>query len=172
MSQHKTIRRMKKPVFIFIAFLLVGFNDSGETANTVKKIQVTKIWDEAPHSAFTSLVRFEGAFHCSFREGSDHVPGTDGKIRVIKSTDGKKWESIALMEKDKYDLRDPMLSVTPDRKIMLSIGGSIYDADERSKLLDQHPLVSFSNARGAAFSEPEKVSLHPPGGKNWIWRVT
>ena len=58
------------------------------------EVQVTKIWDTAPHSAFTSLIRFNNAFYGSFREGSGHMPGTDGKIRVIKSMDGKKWESV------------------------------------------------------------------------------
>jgi hypothetical protein len=133
---------------------------------------VTKIWDSAPHSAFTSLVRFNNAFYCCFREATKHVGGTDGKIRIIKSTDGKQWESVALLEKATIDLRDPMLSITPDNRLMVSIGGSVYHPEERSKLLGMSPMVSYSDKHGANFSEAEKVTVKAPGDRNWIWRVT
>jgi hypothetical protein len=133
---------------------------------------VSRIWSTAPHSAFTSLVRFNNAFYCSFREASKHVGGTDGKIRVIKSVDGKQWESVALLEKETIDLRDPQLSVTPDNRMMISIGGSVYHPEERSKLLGMNPMVSYSDAAGSKFSEPEKGSINPPAERNWIWRVT
>jgi len=134
--------------------------------------QSVKIWDEAPHSAFTSLIRYRNAFYCCFREASKHVGGTDGKIRVIRSKDGKQWESIALLEKATIDLRDPMLSLAPNNRLMLSIGGSIYDPVQRSKLLGMHPMVSFADAAGNTFSEPEQVTITPTTDKSWIWRVT
>ena len=32
-------------------------------------VPVKKIWDRAPHSAFTDLIRFKDRWFCSFREG-------------------------------------------------------------------------------------------------------
>ena len=35
-------------------------------------ISVARIWDRAPHSAFTDLLRHRGRWWCTFREGPDH----------------------------------------------------------------------------------------------------
>lgn len=140
---------------------------------TPEFINSQKIWDQANHNAFTDLVHFQGTFYCTFREGTGHVPGESGKdggIRVIKSVDGKEWESVALLEVDQYDLRDPKLSITPDNRLMLLMGSTDYDGKIMKGRL---PRVSFS-ADGRAFSEPipvkidSKISNH----QDWLWRVT
>jgi hypothetical protein len=59
-------------------------------------VSLEKIWDRAPHNAFTDLVRFEGQWLCVFREGEGHAGGADGKVRLISSPDGKAWRSAAL----------------------------------------------------------------------------
>ncbi|MFC5413139.1 sialidase family protein [Larkinella bovis] len=155
-------------------FLLLTFLTGLTTAYGRKKDDgpvVTKIWDQATHSAFTDLIRFKGAFYCSFREGSGHIPGTDGKVRILKSTTGKDWESVALLEKEGIDLRDPKLSITPNGRLMIIIGGSIY---QQGKLLGRTPHVAFSDKTGLKFSVPEKVNVDPSivSWGDWIWRVT
>ena len=139
-----------------------------------RDVQVVKIWDKAPHNAFTDLIRFEGRFYCTFREGTGHVPGEtgeDGKIRVLVSADGKKWESLALLAKEGYDLRDPKLSCTPDQKLMLLYGGSIYDG---KKLMGCQTHVSFLDKKGKVFSEPKPVVIDKKirSDSNWLWRVS
>src|SRR5438105_4853006 len=62
----------------------------------VKLVKVKKIWDRAPHNAFTDLVRFRDQWFCVFREGKKHV-SPDGALRVITSKDGETWESAALI---------------------------------------------------------------------------
>lgn len=165
---------MKYCLYFFAFFVFVGCTPSKKATTQQEGIVVSKIWDTAPHSAFPDLIRFKGAFYCSFREGTGHVPGTDGKARIIRSVDGKNWESVALLEVDSIDLRDPKLSVTPDNRIMVTIGGSVYDKNVRSKLLGLYPHVSFSDVSGANFSVPEKVIIDPSivSGRDWIWRVT
>src|SRR5688572_24160679 len=78
----------------------------------LKKVQVRKIWDQAPHNAFTDLVRFQDRWFCVFREGQGHV-SPDGALRVIASADGEKWESAALITSPNSDLRDAKITVTP-----------------------------------------------------------
>ncbi len=166
------VLNMKRHLLAPAILLTLSCGSSKQAANTNATPVATKIWDTAPHSAFTSLVRFNDAFYCTFREADKHVGGIDGKIRVIKSKDGKNWESVALLEKSTIDLRDPQISITPDKRLMLSIGGSIYHPEQRMKLLGMNPQVSFSDANGNNFSEAEKVTVNPPGERNWIWRVT
>jgi hypothetical protein len=79
---------------------------------------VTKIWDQAPHNAFTDLARHDGRWHVAFREGSAHV-SPDGKIRVIRSKKGVQWEPWLLLERAGDDLRDPKLSVNPNGDLVL-----------------------------------------------------
>src|SRR5436190_21515189 len=88
-------------------------------------ISTAKIWDKAPHNAFTDLIRWRDQFYCTFREADGHVGG-DGKLRVVGSADGKAWQPVGLVEEQGIDLRDPHLSVTPDDRLMIVAGGSVY----------------------------------------------
>jgi hypothetical protein len=134
-------------------------------------VRITKIWDAAEHSAFTDLIRFGSSYYCTFREGTGHIPGADGVVRILKSPDGIKWESVALLEKTGIDLRDPKLSITPDDRIMVIMGGSIYLEGE---IMGRTPQVSFSDPSGKQFSSPEKIMIDPEIATwgDWIWRAT
>ena len=103
-----------------------------------------------------------------FREGKWHVarPGEedDGKLRVISSTDGERWESEALIAEPGTDLRDPHLSVTGDGRLMIVAGGSEYPAGNYA---GRQPRVMFSK-NGAAWSLPQRVLERD----HWLWRVT
>src|SRR5262245_39332881 len=99
----------------FLAALVLGLGVAGGDvrAQAPQLVSVTKIWDRAPHSAFTDLICWRGKWYCVFREGDGHVGG-DGKVRVLESADGNKWQSVALVEEKGIDLRDPHVSITPD----------------------------------------------------------
>jgi hypothetical protein len=127
-------------------------------------VSVEKIWDKAPHSAFTDLIRYRDKWYCTFREDVGHVGG-DGKCRVLESTDGKTWASAALIEEDGIDLRDPKLSITPDGRLMMVMGGSVYRGGR--KLLGRQPRVAFSSD-AHRWTPPQRVLEEG----DWLWRVT
>ncbi len=127
-------------------------------------VSVRKIWDRAPHSAFTDLVRFRDRWFCSFREADGHVGG-DGKLRVLESADGEAWAEAGLVAEEGIDLRDPKLSVAPDGRLMILAGGSVYRGGKT--LLGRQPRVSFS-ADGRSWSAPERALSEG----EWLWRVT
>ena len=127
-------------------------------------VSIKKIWDQGKHNAFTDLMRFRGVFYCTFRESDDHVGG-DGKIRVLRSKDGEAWEPAALIEETGIDLRDPKLSMTPDRRMMIVAGGSVYQGTRTLK--SRQPRVMFSRD-GKSWTKPHPVLA--PG--DWLWRVT
>ncbi len=136
---------------------------SHRTVGPPELVSVSKIWSESPHNAFTDLARFDGRWFCTFRESAAHVGG-DGKIRVLTSRDGERWESAALLSEAGIDLRDPKLSVTPDNRLMLAMGGSVY---EGKKLVGRQPRVAFSKD-GHAWTTPRRVLEEG----DWLWRVT
>jgi hypothetical protein len=125
-------------------------------------LEVRKIWDRAPHNAFTDLISFKDRWFCVFREGKAHV-SPDGALRVITSSDGKVWESAALIQDPKADLRDAKITVTPQGKLMLSGAGALHDRSQ------------FSHQSYVWFSDDGRNwgDAIPVGDPNyWLWRIT
>jgi len=123
---------------------------------------VSKIWDTAPHNAFTDLCRFQGRWYCVFREGKTHG-GTVGKIRILVSSDAFEWEDGGLIAERGVDLRDPKLSITPDNRLMLLMGGSRI---KNGLYLNRQNRVSFS-ADGRLWDSPRPVLENG----DWLWRL-
>ncbi len=130
----------------------------------VEIIEVKKIWDIAPHSAFTDLLHWKDKFYCAFRQGRGHV-STDGKIRILESKDANNWISPALIALKNFDLRDAHLSVTPDNQLMLLGGVAPRKKDGQSA--PTGTFVSFSHD-GTQWTKPQIVIQ--PG--RWLWCVT
>ncbi len=165
----------KMPLFLLMLFfgLLTGLpavQPMGlQEQQTI--ISVERIWSRAHHNAFTGLVRFRGSYFVTFRESEAHVYATNGAIRVLASSDGQNWRSIATIFKKGVDLRDPKLSVTPDGRLMLLMGGAVYRGKEN---LSTSSLVSFSDKKGEYFSSPRQVQIDPKVKSqfDWLWRIT
>ncbi|MBN1347660.1 MAG: exo-alpha-sialidase [Phycisphaerae bacterium] len=126
-------------------------------------VSICKIWDQAPHNAFTDLIRFGDQWLCTFREASGHA-GPQGKIRIIASKDAKSWHSVALIAESGYDLRDPKLSLMPDGRLMLLMGATVW---EHAKYLTRAPRVAFST-NATQWTPLRKVLAED----HWLWRVT
>jgi len=156
---------MNRKLYALTILLFVwAISAFGAVPITVEVVEVRKIWDGAPHNAFTDLVRWNEKFYCAFREGRGHV-STDGKIRILKSKDTDHWESAALAELSGYDLRDAHLSVTPDGRLMLLGGAAPRKQDNQSA-----PTGTFAcfSQDGRRWTKPRIVVK--PG--RWLWCVT
>lgn len=152
---------------LLAACLFFGFSaalPAGEPEGKPKLVSVEKIWDKGKHNAFPDIARFKGKFFVTFREGNGHVGG-DGRIRVLVSDDAAKWQSAALIAEKDVDLRDPKLSITPDGRLMIVAGGSVYKGGR--KLLGMQPRVVFSKD-GKEWTKPRRVLAEG----DWLWRVT
>ena len=125
-------------------------------------IEVRKIWDHAPHNAFTDLLRFQGRWFCVFREGNGHV-SPDGSLRVITSADGRNWESAALISSPTSDLRDAKLTVTPGGQLMLCGAEALHKPVEKS-----HQSLAWFSADGRAWGPRQEIG----DADFWLWRTT
>ncbi|MCX7918759.1 MAG: exo-alpha-sialidase [bacterium] len=130
--------------------------------NQIQLLEVKKIWDKAPHNAFTDLIRYRNRWWCAFREGQNHV-SPDGAIRIIASSDGNIWKSVALLRSRTEDLRDPHLTITPDNRLMLNAAGAI----KQGNVFIRQSYVWFSKS-GRTWGEAIPVA----DPNFWIWRVT
>lgn len=145
----------------FLLFLFVTSCDT-EPEPQLQLLEVQKIWDEAPHNAFTDLIRFNNRWFCVFREGEKHV-SPDGALRVITSEDGNDWESAALITSDEMDLRDAKIIATPDGQLMLSGAGALHDKSENT-----HQSLAWFSDDGFNWSQE-----YPIGDLDfWLWRTT
>jgi hypothetical protein len=147
----------------WVAPLVVLSALSPTHASEPRLVKVSKIWDQGPHNAFTDLIRWRDRWYCTFREADAHVGG-NGRLRVLSSADGERWESVALIAEDGIDLRDPKVSITPDDRLMIVAGGSVYQG---TTLIGRQPRVLFSSD-GREWTTPQKVLSEG----EWLWRVT
>jgi hypothetical protein len=144
-----------------VVLLTAGFA-TGQPAPELQLLEVQKIWDQAPHNAFTDLIRFNNRWFCVFREGEGHV-SPDGALRVITSEDGKQWESAALITAPDMDLRDAKITLTPDGKLMLSGAGALHD-----KSVNTHQSLAWFSENGDSWSDS-----YPIGERDfWLWRTS
>jgi hypothetical protein len=130
-------------------------------------LEVRKIWDQARHNAFTDMVRFKDRWYVTFREAPGHgvpplgQPG--GKLRVLKSDDGRTWTSAALMDLGAdQDLRDPHLSVTPDGQLMLNGAAAPHEPPN-----NRRQSYTWFSDDGDNWSEPFPVA----DPNMWLWSV-
>jgi hypothetical protein len=156
---------MSLPRHLVLAWIVAGSClGPADAAEKPVLVSVVKIWDQAPHNAFTDLIRWRGKWYCTFREAEAHVGG-DGGLRILESDDGSNWRPVALIEEKGIDLRDPKLSITPDDRLMVVAGGSVYGGTKT--LMGRQPRVAFSkDAR--TWTAPQRVLQEG----DWLWRVT
>ncbi|MBN2269371.1 MAG: right-handed parallel beta-helix repeat-containing protein [Sedimentisphaerales bacterium] len=153
-----------KVLFVLTTLCISTVPVSASPPVEVEILEVKKIWDNAPHNAFTDLARWNGKFYCAFREGRGHV-STDGKIRVLESADANAWISAAIVSLEGYDLRDAHLSVTSDDRLMLVGGAAPRQKDNQNA--PTGTFVSFSKD-GREWSKPE-IAVQPG---RWMWQVS
>lgn len=128
----------------------------------MRLIDAARIWDEAPHNAFTDLIRFAGEWLCVFREGENHM-SADGALRLIASPDGRRWASRARIAAPDADLRDPKLSVAPDGRLMLLAGARLHDPSACT-----FRTLAWFSRDGASWDGPQRIG----DPDFWLWRVT
>lgn len=154
----------------FLLLLVIFLQGTYGFADEIMKdsLEVDKIWDKAPHNAFPDMIRFKGNFYVALREGNNHMPDKSGAVRILKSKDGKKWQSVGLLEEEDRDVREGRLSITPEGKIMVITAVGVYD--DGYKIL--YPMVSFSDEKGEDFTPLQRIEMDIEPNLDWMWRVT
>lgn len=143
----------------------------------ISKERIVKIPEmENPHNAFPDLIKHNNFYYAAFREAQSHVSYEDfGKIRILKGeylshSDQWKWENVALLSKEPYDLRDPKFIIDHQNKLSLIVDGSIISKENTTEKMIPHVVSQIDNEWTI---QEAKVDISTNGDKGqWIWRVT
>lgn len=166
------LHTMKRIVFCLSVMVFVAVSTSAISLDPnpgAELISVKKVWgieqSGKPHNAFTDLIRFKDQWYLGLREALKHHGGLEGKgrLRIIRSPDGEKWESCGLFESSEGDMRDAKLSITGENQLMLNTAIQVYYPNP-----DKHKNFAWFSKDGTDWSDPVLI------GENniWIWSVT
>lgn len=155
---------------------------SQRKAEQMNLIQGTRAWDASrvtdrtqKRFELTDLAWFKGAWYCAFREGEIHHNHPSGRGRIIRSADGKAWETAALFDWDAADVREPKLSVTAEKHLMVNTSlAFIQRARRRPKDGDAEEGVSRQSVTWLSPDGEHWSSAYacPTGVNTWRWEVT
>lgn len=165
-----------------------------DTAKTLVPIKGKVIWDvsrltdrKTTRMELTDLIRFKNNWYCSFREGEVHNNHPSGRVRIIRSADGEKWESAALLSWDSGDVRELNFGITAEGHLMATT--SVYFVQKTArpdgrfnqlaspvgKLNDEsesgvvRQSVTWITTNGSDWGSAYAC---PTGINNWRWAVT
>jgi len=152
-------------MFLLLSILTAAPDREARAADPPRAeiVSVQKIWDAAPHNAFTDLIWHEGRWLCVFREGEKHV-SRDGALRILSSKDGMSWESEALVTATDSDLRDAKICLAPDGRLMLCGAGALHTPVDGAT----HQSYVWYSKDGKDWGKA--IPIGDPG--YWLWRVT
>lgn len=62
------------------------------------RIETYHMWSDASYQSRASVIRYNNAFYAAFREPTADSAPKGGRVRVVRSTDGEKWETVKVFE--------------------------------------------------------------------------
>jgi len=109
-----------------------------------------QVWADGKHNAFTDLVKWQGRYFLTFRNGTSHG-SMDGRILILCSEDLESWDLEAEITTSGDD-RDPKFLLTSEQ-LFLFFPSRTSDTPRRGGT-----LVS-SSADGRKWSKPQKAFI-------------
>lgn len=157
-------RLMTRACAVLATGLLMIASTGSATAGELELISVNKIWDAAPHNAFTDLVRYQDQWVCGFREAPAHTGGVkDSRIRLIASADGESWQSLTTLQDARGDIRDAKFGVLPDGRLMVLTAIQLFDTSQQ-----KHQSLAWFTDDLKTFDGPHEVG----DPDLWTWGIT
>lgn len=120
------------------------------------------------HLAFPDLIKYQGKWYLTYREGDGHVYKTYSKIIVMSSYDFVNWERIQEFEIENWDLRDSKFSYNSStNKLYLHY----YGRNTLSATLDNKQFYrEFDNIENNFTEEKEFLRDLGKWKIDWHWR--
>lgn len=128
----------------------------------MKETKLTTIWQASAHNAFTDLIRYNGAWWCTFREASTHT-SANGSLRVLRSGGGDEWHDMGVISVANGDIRDPKLSISPNHELVLI--GTVFYTEAAPQYRQTYAWTKLGKQE---WSTPMVIAEQ----NHWLWRIT
>lgn len=109
-----------------------------------------QVYSDGRHNAFTDLVKWQGRYFLTFRNGEAHK-SMDGRILILSSKDLEGWNLEAEISTSGDD-RDPKFLVTPEQLFL-------FFPSATSRTPRQGGTLVSSSADGRKWSQPRQCFL-------------
>lgn len=130
--------------------------------------ELTKVFDDGLHNAFTDMIRFRGRFYLTFRNCPDgHGVFATSRILVLSSVDGTAWREVFSFHVDGRDTRDPHFVDFRDRLFVYTGCWLVPPPGSPRDLNDHLGYCAFSDD-GVIWNGP--VPLEGTYG-HYVWRA-
>jgi hypothetical protein len=120
-------------VFLVLLLIALWFRRSGRLQGSLP-FESQVIVSAGDHSAFTSLVEWQGRLFLVYVSAPTHFASRHSCLVVLSSTDGKAWHEWARLRSPGHDIRDPKLAV---------IGGHLFLYALLNASFDPLPFATF-----------------------------
>ena len=71
-----------------------GLAAAADAVGKAQLVEVRRIWDKAPHNAFTDLQYWQGNYWVGYRKGAGHI-SMDGEAVISVSADRRRFREVA-----------------------------------------------------------------------------
>lgn len=180
---HMPLKFLSLPAWVIILLAISSCTkDKFELTNDIGSVTMYKEQEIAPgivygsvyysgsFNAFTDLAYFNKQWVVIFREGTDHLGATPGRIKTLVSNDGKMWRVEKVWQQDSVDLRDPKLMVDPDKEHLYATFFGRSQKKSQSRILKNYYVNYTTSAAADSIGEIEEEW---PGRNEYVlWRWT
>lgn len=140
------------------------------TAQLDSAVEIGEIYHTQNFAAFTDLTFFNGSWYSVFRVGTAHTSGENGEIKILNSPDGLVWKVMDIISINKYDLRDPKLTIdSMNNNLYLSFFG--IEPKKYGQILILNYLIQFNKASNSWGSIEEIQYDHVNNQQFVLWRL-
>ncbi len=115
------------PMAWFVAAMwLVPGSGAAQAEIKAELLESKAVWKHPAHPAETDLIRFRDRWYLAFQEASA-ADSYDGAIRILSSSGGGEWVSVARIESPTpgRGISDPKLTVMPGGSLMMAATGVV-----------------------------------------------
>lgn len=152
---------MRSIVILYVAAVLVLGESVGRAGASPRAELVSSVlvWNRADQVTYPDLIRFGDRWFLVCQE-SHRAGWPGGVLRVLTSTDGKSWVSVALIESPtpKWPLFVPSFNLTRDGRLMISAKGTL---PRSGKPLPRYggvkKTIAWTSKDGRAWGKPMPI---------------
>lgn len=148
-------------LFLILALIFFWWYLRPNRAKTAPELKI-ETWDvvkDGMHNSNTDLIHWGDYFYLAHAVSPYHFSNTGCHLKLSRSRDARKWESLAALKMPNEDIRDPKLAV---------IGGELFIYALANRSFDPEPYTTvFAKSQDGGFNWSPFTHMQQEGWLFW-----